>query len=172
MKTLLLLLLTASCTHEQVFGTSSMPRSQQFSQKLLEDSLRQKAALDTVSVARSPLQPQDEASRVTAPQPAAPAPSDPVEVAEEEISFGRPSIRSQHGLRTVLVEVTNNRSASVTCTVTATFKKGDTILGVAEGVVNDLPPGGTKTADLLTEDRITGYDSLKLEAGTCVHDQE
>ena len=56
----------------------------------------------------------------------------------------------------------------MSCLVTATFKQGGTILGAASGAVNELPPGSTRTAQLITTDKLGGnYDELKLEAGTC-----
>lgn len=86
------------------------------------------------------------------------------------LSFGRPTVKPFGGNMgtKVMVEATNNTSRSVTCVVTATFKQGGTILGTANGALNDVPAGGTRTAELITMDKIgSSYDELKLEAGTC-----
>src|SRR5262245_48767639 len=64
----------------------------------------------------------------------------------QPITFGKPTVNIAHGTTSVLVEVSNRTDASITCALGATFKKGDTILMLAPGVVNDLPPRGTKTA--------------------------
>ena len=87
---------------------------------------------------------------------------------EDKLTFGRPTVKTMPGGMTMLtVEVTNKRTASITCTVTATFKKGDTILATANGAVNHIPPGGTKTAQLMSTGNVTGYDMVKLEPGAC-----
>jgi hypothetical protein len=86
----------------------------------------------------------------------------------DAVTFGRPTVKGMSGGMTmVMVEVTNNRDKSITCTLTATFKKGDTILAAANGTVNNLSPGGTKTAQLMSMDDIAGYDTVKIEPGAC-----
>jgi hypothetical protein len=45
--------------------------------------------------------------------------------------------------------------------------RGDTILGTANGHVSAFRAGSVKTAELMTTDRIRGYDTMRLETGTC-----
>jgi len=87
--------------------------------------------------------------------------------AADTLEFGKPTVKSQAGMVTVLVEVTNKTDHQVSCVVTATFKKGDTILSAPTGAVNEVPAGGTRTAQLMSADSVAGYDSIKLEASTC-----
>ena len=67
----------------------------------------------------------------------------------------------------VMVQVRNVTDRPVTCLVTATFLKGDTILGTANGTVNAIGASSVKTAQLMTMDRIRGYDTVRLETGGC-----
>ena len=83
------------------------------------------------------------------------------------LRFGKPTVKRQAGITTVLVEVTNTTDSSASCSVSATFKKGDAILAAANGAVNELPAGSTRTAQLMTTDSIKGYDQVRLEADTC-----
>jgi hypothetical protein len=66
-----------------------------------------------------------------------------------------------------MVQVKNVTDRQISCMVTATFMKRDTILGTANGNVNDLRSGSLKTAALMTTDQIRGYDTVRLEPGTC-----
>lgn len=84
------------------------------------------------------------------------------------LEFGKPTIKTTMGMTEIAVEAKNVSGQDVkSCIITATFKKGDTILGTANGAVNQLPAGATRTAQLMGSDAVTGYDALKLEASTC-----
>jgi len=87
----------------------------------------------------------------------------------DSLHFGKPTLKSMGmaDMAQVLVETKNTGSNGITCTVTATFKKGEQILGTANGAVNDLPAGGTKTTQLVTTDKVEGFDVVKLETSTC-----
>lgn len=85
------------------------------------------------------------------------------------LSFGKPTLKPVMGsMSEVLVEVQNKGSMGITCMVTATFKKGGEILGTANGAVNDVPSGGTKTAQLMSTDSVEGFDTVKLETSGCL----
>jgi len=66
-----------------------------------------------------------------------------------------------------MVQARNVTDRPITCVVTATFMKGDTILGTANGTVNAVSASSVKTAELMSTDRIRGYDTVRLEASTC-----
>lgn len=94
----------------------------------------------------------------------------PVAISEKHatLEFGKPTVKVEMGMTQVMVEAKNRSAADIqACVVTATFKKGDTILGTANGAVNDVPAGVTRTAQLVSTDSIKGYDTVKLEASTC-----
>jgi hypothetical protein len=100
------------------------------------------------------------------------ATDNPVSLSEKEatLTFGKPTVKDMGagmGMTKVMVEATNPNHGKVSCVVTATFKKGDTILGTAQGAINEVPAGSTRTAELMTMDKLRGYDTLKLEASTC-----
>jgi hypothetical protein len=84
------------------------------------------------------------------------------------LEFGKPNVKPMGSMTRVDVEVKNVSGHDLKgCMVTATFKKGDTIAGTANGAVNELPAGATKTAQLMGTDSVAGYETLKLEASTC-----
>jgi len=84
------------------------------------------------------------------------------------VMFGKPSVK-EIGFSTtkVMVQVQNVTEKSLSCMVKATFMDGDTILGTAQGTVNQIPANATKTAELLSADKIRGYSVLKLQTDTC-----
>jgi hypothetical protein len=85
-----------------------------------------------------------------------------------KLTFGKPAVKVQMGMTQVAVEATNVSGENLTgCTATATFKKGDTIVGTANGAVNELAVGATKTVQLVGTDNVTGYDTVKIEASVC-----
>jgi hypothetical protein len=90
-----------------------------------------------------------------------------VSATPDDLQFGKPTVTKNYGMTEVKVMVKNVSGKQVTCTLTATFLRGDTILGTAGGVVNDLAPGATKTSELMTNDTVKGYDTLKLEPSAC-----
>lgn len=87
----------------------------------------------------------------------------------DSLEFGKPTLKAMGvgNMAQVLVETKNTGAVGITCTVTATFKKGDQILGAANGAVNDVPAGGVKTAQLMTTDSVDGFDVVKLETSAC-----
>jgi hypothetical protein len=74
---------------------------------------------------------------------------------------------SGFGSTKVMVQARNATERKMSCVVDATFMKQDTILGTAHGAVNAISAGSSKTAELMTTDKIRGYDTLKLETGAC-----
>jgi hypothetical protein len=87
---------------------------------------------------------------------------------QDTVQFGKPTVRdSAFGMTRVMVQVRNVTERKITCVVEATFMKQDTILGTAQGTVNAISAGSAKTAELMTTDKIRGYDILKLDTGAC-----
>lgn len=82
------------------------------------------------------------------------------------LQFGKPAVKKMSGLTTVMVEVRNAGSTVTSCTLVGTFKLAGEIVAVANGAVNDLPAGDTKTAQLMAGE-IRKYDSLKVEESAC-----
>jgi antitoxin component YwqK of YwqJK toxin-antitoxin module len=84
------------------------------------------------------------------------------------LSFGKPTVKpARYGITRVLVEAKNVTQHQVTCTLTATFLKGDSIIGTADGILSDVSAGDTKTAGFTTSDNVAGYDTLKLKTSSC-----
>jgi hypothetical protein len=106
-------------------------------------------------------------------QPEQPIPGQPsampVAVSETEtaLEFGKPTVVNSYGMTHVKVMTKNVSGRKLNCMLTGTFLRGDTILGTANGALNDIAPGSTKTAELLTTDKVKGYDTLKLEPSAC-----
>ncbi len=90
-----------------------------------------------------------------------------VSATRETLQFGKPTVKRNFGMTEVKVMVKNVSGQQVTCVLTGTFLQGDTILGTANGTINDLAPGATKTSELMTDDNVKGYDTLKLEPSAC-----
>jgi hypothetical protein len=87
---------------------------------------------------------------------------------EDALQFGKPTVRdTAFGMTRVIVQARNVTDRPVSCVVTATFMKGDTILSTANGSVNAIGAGSVKTAELMTTDRIRGYDTVRIETGGC-----
>jgi hypothetical protein len=85
------------------------------------------------------------------------------------LEFGKPTVKAHRRTIEVLVEATNVTDHDVgLCTVKATFKNADSLLGTALGTVSDLKSGATKTLNLMGMDDVNGYDSLKVETDTCL----
>lgn len=114
----------------------------------------------------------------TAPVPVAPPPTratavaaggQAVAVSEARalLEFGKPTVKNEYGMVKVMVEARNTTDRQISCMLTATFKQGDTILGTAGGAVNEVPAGGTRTAEMIGMSPMKGYDTVKLEASTC-----
>ena len=87
---------------------------------------------------------------------------------QDTLQFGKPTVKDAgFGMTKVMVQVKNVTDSQISCMVVATFMKRDTILGTANGNVNDLRAGFLKTAELMTTDQVRGYDTVRLEPGTC-----
>jgi hypothetical protein len=110
------------------------------------------------------------ATEETMPRPTQPAAA-PTAVSDQRdpLEFGKPTVKTERsmGMTTVMVKAKNLANRPITCTVTASFMKGDTILGVAMGTTNEHPVGANRTVTMLTTDSIKGYDTVSLEATTC-----
>ena len=74
---------------------------------------------------------------------------------------------ARYGITRVLVEVKNVTKRQVTCTLTATFLNGDSIVGTAHDMLSDFSAGDTKTAEFTTSDDVAAYDTLKLKTSSC-----
>jgi len=83
------------------------------------------------------------------------------------LRFGKPTVKTDMGMTTVMVQATNATDRGVSCMVTATFLRGDTILATANGVLQQCAPGATKTVELMSTDGPKGFDTVRLEASTC-----
>lgn len=92
--------------------------------------------------------------------------SESAEIAEQ-LTFGEPRINDQSGFVSVDVQVTNGSSETVTFTVGAAFLNGDALVGTGTGAVNDLAPGETQTATLLTSGD-TNASEVLLYADTLI----
>jgi hypothetical protein len=85
----------------------------------------------------------------------------------DRLRFGKPTVKTGMGMTRVIVQAQNITDRDTSCIVMATFLKGATIMGTAKGALNRVHAGGTRTTELLTIDGVKGYDTLKLDAGTC-----
>ena len=85
----------------------------------------------------------------------------------KKMKFGPPKASSTAGLSQVEVEVTNGDDKQHSMGVQAIFMKGDTLVGVATGAVNDVGPGQTKTASLIMEGTAQGAEP-KVQVDTIV----
>jgi hypothetical protein len=84
------------------------------------------------------------------------------------LQFGKPTVKETgFGMTRVMFQAKNMTDRPVTCIVAATFMLRDGILGTARGTVNAVGAGSVKTAELMTTDKVRGYDELKLETGGC-----
>jgi antitoxin component YwqK of YwqJK toxin-antitoxin module len=97
--------------------------------------------------------------------------SDQPEVVTDEndiLRFGKPTVKkTSRGVTKVLVEAQNVTNRKVSCTVKATFLKGESIIGTASDILNGIPAGNSKTAELTTDDDVEAYDTLKLKTHIC-----
>jgi len=100
---------------------------------------------------------------------AGPSAAMPVAVSETQtaLQFGKPTVVNTYGMTEVKVRVKNTSNRTMNCVVTGTFLRGDTILGTASGTINDLAGGSTKTVELMSADKVRGYDTLNLEPSAC-----
>lgn len=92
----------------------------------------------------------------------------PGSVAASKLTFGPPAIQSRTGLSQVDVEVKNGGEALRGLTVQAAFVRGDELVGMAIGAVNDLAAGQTKTATLLVQGTAGSYDKILVSTDTII----
>jgi hypothetical protein len=92
----------------------------------------------------------------------------PVAVSDR-LQFGKPTVKKNSLGITQLNVMAKNVSSQhfSTCAVTATFLKGNRILGSVMEIVTELEPGSTKTLLLETRDQVKGYDTLNLKTIWC-----
>lgn len=97
---------------------------------------------------------------ITAPQPQ-------VSVADK-LSISNESVKDMgSGFTEVVGEVTNRDTMVRSATLKATFFDTEgKILGTAVGAVNEISPGQTKTFNLMTNDVVTGYGTMKVQVDT------
>lgn len=74
----------------------------------------------------------------------------------QKIAFGQPLIQNSGSFAMVDVEVTNNDTNAHSFTVQAIFLRDNQLVGLATGAVNELAPGQTKTASLITQGETDG----------------
>jgi hypothetical protein len=127
-----------------------------------KDEIREKLAGITRTLQQSSPQPEQEVARQQAGNGEPVAASDPLQ-------FGKPAVmKSSLGMTGVKVMAKNVSGKRISeCIVTATFVKGDTILGTAQGFVRNVAPGFRTTAQLWAQDVVKGYDTISLETTTC-----
>jgi hypothetical protein len=105
--------------------------------------------------------------------PQQPGTGEPVEVSNEPdwLQFGKPAVKKTgYGGTRVKVMAKNISGQRISlCMVTATFVKGDTILGAARGSVRDIAPGLNTSVELMATDNVNvmAYDTLNLETTRC-----
>jgi len=89
----------------------------------------------------------------------------------DALQFGKPTVKIGQlfgANRTrVMVQAKNMTNRQISCTATATFMTGDTILGLVRGLVADIPAGGTKTVEMDGSDDVKGYDTMRLATSAC-----
>lgn len=120
----------------------------------------------------TPIPVATESSPASTVQPSA-APAEPMIAVGTEggIELGEPVVFDTGGFATVGVLVRNTTNLVKSFSVQATYKSGDQILAVAWGAVNDLLPGQTRAALLLTQDTIpTSFDSVRVNVDTMVRE--
>ena len=123
--------------------------------------------------APSPEGDQDSASSPATSNPVEePASDAPSEQAQADIiTFGEPLIVRSAALTQTYVPVTNTGTNVRSFTVKATWKTGDQIVATASGAVNDLLPGQTRAANLLSPEPIPETaDSFMVEVDTSIVD--
>lgn len=89
------------------------------------------------------------------------APTTPRAEIARKITFGPPTVMTGQDPR-VEVETTNGDVAAHSLSVQGAFLRGDQLVGLGMGAVNDLAPGQVKTAGLLVMGDVAGYDRLLL----------
>lgn len=105
----------------------------------------------------------------SAPPTNTPAPVDP----NRGIKFGTPITFGSMGIQTAAVLVTNTTNQVKSFLVKATYKNGETIVATAIGAVNDLLPGQTRSASILSQDTIPDkFDSVRLDVDTMVNESD
>ena len=88
--------------------------------------------------------------------------------AAAKIKFGEPAVKTNAGFTTIDLEATNGDTAVHSFTVQIAFLKGDELVGLANGAVNDLEAGQTKTATLAAVGAIPAYDKMIVNVDTLV----
>jgi hypothetical protein len=96
------------------------------------------------------------------------APAEPQKLASELMTIKNTSYKvGDYGIEEVVGEITNNDSTKHMATIKATFYAADgSIKGTAGGAVNDIAPGETKTFELTTTDKVSGYKDMKVQVDT------
>lgn len=85
------------------------------------------------------------------------------------IQFGQPIIFDNGGFQTASLLVTNTTDQVKSFTVKATYKSGDNILATASGAVNDILPGQTRAASLLSQDTLPAqFDTVRIDVDTMI----
>ncbi|MCW5853486.1 MAG: hypothetical protein KIT87_25690, partial [Anaerolineae bacterium] len=88
--------------------------------------------------------------------------------AAAKIKFGEPAVKTNAGFTTIDLEATNGDTAVHSFTVQIAFLKGDELVGLANGAVNDLEAVQTKTAKLAAVGAIPAYDKMIVNVDTLV----
>lgn len=84
---------------------------------------------------------------------------------EDVIKIEHTSVKNDgYGIYEVVGEATNNDTESRTISLKATFyDSSGAILGTASGAVDSLAPSKTKTFNLVSTDKISGYAKYKVQ---------
>jgi len=86
--------------------------------------------------------------------------------------FGEPVRFDSSGFTTIGVQVTNSTDLVKSFTVKATYKNDDQILATASGAVNNLLPGQTRAASMLTTDTVPDtFDSVRVDVDTMIQEE-
>jgi hypothetical protein len=119
-------------------------------------------------LSQQPIPAQAESVRIDVDTMVRESATSPGAEAAAKITFGLPVIETTGGLTTIAVEATNDDTAEHTFIVQAAFMKGDEVIGLAAGAVNELAAGQTKTASLLAQGATTGHDDVLIAVDTVV----
>ena len=118
-------------------------------------------------VSADPLPEQGDTIRVEVDRMIADQASTPGAEIAKKITFGPPKLSSPEGFPQVDVAVTNGDTRPHSLVVQAMFMKGDTLIGVATGDVDDLAPGQTQMAALSVQGTTQG-GAVSLAVDTLV----
>lgn len=90
--------------------------------------------------------------------------------ATSKLTFGKPQVKKDYGGSfSANVEAKNESDVDVNlCTITATFKNGDDIVGVANGIINELASGDSNVVQFISTDDFVDYTDVVIKTRSCM----